>query len=66
MTRIKRQPRIGNRRHMQIYVDAEMHHAIVELARQQNISWSMAARQLLIQGLQTLSTTHLTHGHRAA
>lgn len=65
MTRIKRQPRIGNRRHMQIYIDADLHTAIVEIARQENISWSMAARRLMTQGLQTTQSNY-SHGHRAA
>lgn len=65
MTRIKRQPRIGNRRHMQIYVDEALHAAVVELARQENISWSMAARQLITRGIQS-NSPHQSHDYRAA
>lgn len=66
MERIRRQPRIGNRRHVQIYVDQELHALIVDRARQQNISWSMAARQLMAQGLQSIPTTTISDVHRAA
>jgi hypothetical protein len=50
MKRTRRQPRIGDRRHIQIYVDVQLHELIMKLARQQNISRSMAARQLMAQG----------------
>jgi hypothetical protein len=53
MKRTRRQPRIGDRRHIQIYVDVQLHELIMKLARQQNISRSMAARQLMAQGAAT-------------
>lgn len=68
MEPIHRQPRISNRRHIQIYLDPELHALVVKRARQQNISWSMAARQLMAQGLQSIPTTNdsESNGYRAA
>jgi hypothetical protein len=64
MKRTRRQPRIGDRRHIQIYVDVELHDLIMRLARQQNISRSMAARQLMAQGATSLLPSEVsTHGH---
>jgi hypothetical protein len=57
MKRTRRQPRIGDRRHIQIYVDTELHELIMRIARQQNISRSMAARQLMAQGAATAHPT---------
>jgi len=57
MKRIRRQPRIGDRRHIQIYVDTDLHDLIMRLARQQNISRSMAARQLMTQGAASIQST---------
>lgn len=63
MKRPRRQPRIGDRRHIQIYVDTALHELIMRIARQQNISRSMAARQLMTQGASTISTTEIqSHG----
>ncbi len=63
MKRTRRQPRIGDRRHIQIYVDSQLHDLIMRLARQQNISRSMAARQLMTQGAASIHpTTEILHG----
>lgn len=51
MKRIRRQERTGDRRRLQIYLDGELHLAVMRIARQQNISRSMAARQLMLAGL---------------
>ena len=59
MKKTRRQPRIGDRRHIQIYVDTALHDLIMRIARQQNISRSMAARQLMAQGASSLSTTEI-------
>jgi hypothetical protein len=61
---VRRQPRIGDRRHIQIYVDNELHDLIMRLARQQNISRSMVARQLMARGAETIPTTEIpSHGN---
>ena len=62
MKRPRRQPPISDRRHIQIYVDTDLHELIMRIARQQNISRSMAARQLLTQGASIHPTTEIPHG----
>lgn len=57
MKRIRRQPRTGDRRRLQIYLDDELHLAVMKIARSQNISRSMAARQLMQQAIQHTPNT---------
>lgn len=52
MKRIRRQPRTGERRRLQIYLDDKLHVAVMTIARRQNISRSMAARQLMLLAIQ--------------
>lgn len=60
MKRIRRQPRTGDRRRLQIYLDDELHLAVMQIARRQNISRSMAARALMHQAIQhTPNTPHV-------
>jgi len=61
MKRTRRQPRIGDRRHIQIYVDVQLHELIMKLARQQNISRSMVARQLMAQGAASSFPTEISN-----
>lgn len=58
MKRIRRQPRTGDRRRLQIYLDDALHLAVMRIARAQNISRSMAARHLMLLALQ-LPNTHV-------
>lgn len=58
MKRIRRQPRTGERRRLQIYLDDQLHVAVMTIARRQNISRSMAARQLMLLALQHSPETH--------
>lgn len=57
MKRIRRQPRTGDRRRLQIYLDDALHAAVMKIARSQNISRSMAARQLMLQAIQRTPQT---------
>lgn len=69
--RPQRQSRLGagNRRHLQVYVDAELHGAVTALARREGVSFSRAARQLLERGAEAVffsisnDTNEQTHGH---
>lgn len=57
MSTRRRQPRIGNRRHVQIYLDEALHDRIRQLAQQEGVSFSRAARQLMELGATSMSTT---------
>jgi hypothetical protein len=57
MKRIRRQERTGDRRRLQIYLDDDLHIVVMRIARQQNISRSMAARQLMLMGLNQSTQT---------
>lgn len=66
MTIRRRQPRLGNRRHVQIYLDEALHDHIRLLAQQEGVSFSRAARELMERGaasLTTTTTTEQTHGN---
>lgn len=54
--RVRRQPRLGNRRHVQIYLDERLHSLVAAMARRHNVSFSRAARQLLELGAEQLSS----------
>lgn len=60
MTIRRRQPRIGNRRHVQIYLDEQLHDHIRQLAQLEGWSFSRAARELMERGASTLTTTQAT------
>ena len=55
----------GNRRHVQIYLDQDMHARIRLLAMQQGVSFSRAARELMEIGAASLQpiTTDTPHGN---
>lgn len=57
MTASRRQPRIGNRRHVQIYLDEQLHSDICLLAQQQEVSFSRGARELIQLGASQLHST---------
>lgn len=65
MTIRRRQPRIGNRRHVQIYLDQGLHDQIRQLAQLEGWSFSRAARELMELGAASLTTTtpEQTHGN---
>jgi hypothetical protein len=58
MKRIRRQPRTGDRRRLQIYLDDELHLAVMQIAKSQNVSRSRAARHLMHLALQSSDTSH--------
>lgn len=61
MTTRRRQPRIGNRRHVQVYIDQALHGHIAQLASQEGISFSRAARELMERGTASLNTSTDSH-----
>ncbi len=66
MTTRRRQPRLGpgNRRHVQIYLDQQLHDHIRQLAQRDGVSFSRAARELMELGAASLQpTTEQTHGN---
>ena len=66
MTIRRRQERLGpgNRRHVQIYLDQQLHDRIRQLAQRDGVSFSRAARELMELGAASLqSITEQTHGN---
>jgi hypothetical protein len=61
MTTRRRQPRIGNRRHIQVYLDEACHEQIRGFAQLHGLSFSRAARELLAVGAQTIQSNPDTH-----
>lgn len=61
MSTRRRQPRIGNRRHVQIYLDEGLHDRIRQLAQRDGVSFSRAARELMELGAASLSTSTTEH-----
>jgi 16S rRNA U1498 N3-methylase RsmE len=59
MTIRRRQPRMspGTRRHVQIYLDEQLHARIRLLAMQQGVSFSRAARELMELGASSIQPT---------
>lgn len=61
MTTRRRQPRLGNRRHVQVYLDETLHERIRQLALLEGVSFSRAARELLKRGAATIKPTESTN-----
>lgn len=61
MTIRRRQQRIGNRRHIQVYLDEACHEQIRQFAQLHGLSFSRAARELLVVGAQTIHSNPDTH-----
>lgn len=62
----RRQPRMapGTRRHVQIYLDQDLHSRIRLLAMQQGVSFSRAARELMELGAASIQPPATdTHGN---
>ena len=59
MTIRRRQPRMapGSRRHVQIYLDHALHERIRQLAQQEGVSFSRAARELMELGAASFNTS---------